>query len=88
MANVKQQVLNTSREINKLERDIELLCVGQVVTVTSNYNGQPYGRSRPSQKGKKGIITSVTARGDRVWFFVGGESLALSLDEVAFEGEE
>lgn len=85
--NMKQQILDISREINKLNRDLELLCVGQEITITSNYNGQPYGRSRPSQKWNKTTIEGVRALGDCVWFSIKSEDLSLSLDEVAFEGE-
>jgi hypothetical protein len=60
------------------------LC-GFKVRILSNYNGQPYGRSRKSLKGSIQIIDSVRLSGQDLahsYASLRGHSLCIGLDEI------
>lgn len=40
----------------RLEADINRALAGKSVEITSNFNDQPHGRSKPSLKGKRFIV--------------------------------
>jgi len=59
---------------------------GRMVKILSNYNGQPYGSSRPSMKGEVVAVTGVCPGSDlQLWLL--GYNCSISLDEVEFIDE-
>lgn len=65
----------------RLEEEANALLVGQKVRVLTDYNGQPYGSSKPSLKGHIFTVTSVLF-GYNVQISLEGQRLFLNLDEV------
>jgi hypothetical protein len=77
-------------ELKKLKLDAEILqlrgnalVVGRPVRILSDYNGQPYGRSKRSLKGETRTAERVVI--DPHWgvsLFLRGERLAIPANEV------
>lgn len=57
---------------------------GTFVEIRSDYNGQPYGRSRPSLRGKQCKIRSAFTDEDGLHIFIEGHRLSLHRDAVRF----
>lgn len=55
---------------------------GKTATITSDYNGQPHGSSRPSMKGKEMRIGSVHIDNDEVHVRPSGQRCYLPLSDV------
>jgi hypothetical protein len=52
-------LLEDMAAINAAYGRIKANLTGRTVRIVSDYNGQPYGRSRPSQRGRVAKIVSV-----------------------------
>lgn len=65
----------TDRRIRETRRMFHELIVGRKVRILSEYNGQPYGRSQPSQKGRVCMVKG-TSHGPQGW--------TLQLEEFAY----
>lgn len=64
---------------------IHRILVGKKAVVLSDYNGQPYGSSRPSMKGKEIEIRSISMDGialDRIDVLPEGHRCYLPLEEL------
>ena len=66
-----------------LEARLEALVVGRSVCIASDWNGQPWGRSRPSMRGQTMVVER--ARLDPHWgifLFLKGERCSIRAKEV------
>jgi hypothetical protein len=61
---------------------IDDLLIGKEATILSDYNGQPFGRSRPSMKGKRIVIADVAVSHTEIEVRPRGQRLYLPLAEV------
>jgi len=71
--------------IRVLKAEIDWLLKDQQVTIVSNYNGQPYGRSRKPLTGQTARIKSTYLSewmGPRVTVFIEGERVGLNMDAI------
>ena len=75
-------------EVQRIERELAQAYVGRTATIVSNYNGQDYGSSRPSKRGKTVEICRVHIDASGVYFFVRGERLSLREEELRFNNGE
>jgi len=81
------------RELKRLKLDADILklkadtlVIGRPVRILSDYNGQPYGKSRKSLKGTVMTVERVGTI-DPHWgvsLFLRGERVAIREDEVEF----
>ena len=67
-------------EILQLRADT--LVVGRPVRILSDYNGQPYGRSRRSLRGETRTAERVHVDSRGIWLFLREERVSISVDEV------
>lgn len=83
---MKAKLLEYSAQIKLIQIEAENLVIGKEVTITSNYNGQAYGHSKPSLKGTKFIIKSIYINsGCEVWLWDGNfEHVYIELSQVEF----
>lgn len=51
-ADIKRELLKINAEMDTLQLKLDTLVAGRKIRVLSNYNGQPYGRSRKSLHGQ------------------------------------
>ena len=72
--------LKLSAEIIKLQGDS--LVVGRPVRILSDYNGQPYGRSRRSLKGETKTAERVVVDSQGIYLFLRDERVSIPIDEV------
>jgi hypothetical protein len=73
--------LKLSAEILQLQADA--LMVGRSVRIQSEYNGQPYGRSKRTLRGETRIVERVNIHTYGGFsLFLQGERLAISANEV------
>lgn len=85
MKNSIQNYLKVSlKKIQEMERIGASLVIGRKVEIVSPFNGQPYGSSRKSQKGKIKIVTGLHLDSGGVYLQIEGERLCIRLDEVRF----
>lgn len=78
-------LLNANNRVKAILAETEKALVGQRVKIVSNYNGQPHGRSKPSQRGQEGEVECVHF--DPHWgpsLKLKDRDLYLGLDEVEF----
>lgn len=73
-------------EVQRIHAELSKRYVGKKATIVSDYNGQDYGSSRPSQRGKTVEVHSVFLDSHGVFFFVYGERQSLRADELEFSG--
>lgn len=86
-AHTMQFVKSRAEEISRIEFNIKSAIVGRVVRVMSNYNGQPYGRSRKSLKGLEAKVHSAIVEFGKVYIWLEGYDVdycALDIHEVLF----
>lgn len=90
------QVIDAFREAKSLEWSSSSVLRFRRVKITSDYNGQPYGRSKKSLKGNIAFIRSVTFDfcHDEPCLFLQDENgkmgpygLAISIKEIEFIDE-
>lgn len=60
---------------------------GKQFRVLSNYNGQPYGRSKKSMKGEIFTVESIGFDNEGAYIFPKDHRLAISISEVEFLAE-
>lgn len=79
----RSEVVTTALEqIEAARLRIRKELVGRRAIVTSEYNGQPHGRSRPSMKGRKFMIEDAHEDAGQISIVMPDELLYLGLDEV------
>jgi len=61
---------------------------GRRVRIVSDFNDQPYGRSRPSLKGKVTTISHVCVESSHSCFFLEGYLCSVRPNEVEFLEDE
>jgi hypothetical protein len=72
--------LKLNAEIIKLQGDS--LVVGRPVRILSDYNGQPYGRSRRSLRGETKTAERVVIDSQGIYLFLRDERVSIPVDEV------
>jgi hypothetical protein len=79
------------RELRRLKLDAEILqlkadalVAGSPVRILSDYNGQPYGRSKRSLRGEKMIVerVSIDPCQGHISLWLRGERLSIGEEEV------
>ena len=80
--NVINAYAQAERELEKLREEL----IGKEVRIISNYNGQPYGKTRKPLTGKvfkvKRVYHSTSTSGTCISIQIEGHLLHLNLDEV------
>jgi hypothetical protein len=82
--NLKEELAKLVKEQADLTFRATALVIGRPVRILSDYNGQPYGRSRKSMKGREMTVERVGSI-DPHWgisLFLRGERLAVWDKEV------
>lgn len=78
-------------DLNSINMQIGCLLVGRRCIIQSEFNGQPFGRSRKSMRGKmvtiRSAIVDFTSIKPRIVIFVDEELVGLELDEVVIVEE-
>lgn len=69
-------------KIAKINQDAKELIQGREMKILSDYNGQPYGSSKPSLKGKIFRVESVSIEGDGCQLLPKGMYVYLPIEEV------
>jgi hypothetical protein len=80
---IKRELLSVFSEVKALQLKVDALVVGRPVRIMSDYNGQPYGRTRRSLRGE--TRTAERVHIDPHWgfsLFLRGERLSIKVDEV------
>ena len=78
--NVYQAAVRIEGIISKVNKNY----VGKRFRVLSNYNGQPYGRSKKSMKGDILVVESIGFNDEKAYIFPKGHRLSLGINEVEF----
>lgn len=76
------KVLNANAGL--LEATAAALAVGRFVTVQSDYNGQDYGRSRRSLKGRTFQVMALSFDKEKVMLTLQGYRVPIAMEEVAW----
>jgi hypothetical protein len=82
--NLKEELSKLLKDQVDLHQKANALVVGRPVRILSEYNGQPYGRSRRSMKGREMTVESVASI-DPHWginLFLRGERVSIREKEV------
>lgn len=61
---VRMAAEGLAEEMARLDRNINDMLAGRRVRITSDYNGQPYGSSRPSLRGKEYCVRAAFFSGE------------------------
>lgn len=80
---MKQRMLAAKQKAFEMELELNTLVSGRPVKILSDWNGQPYGRSRRSMKGRE--MTVERAHVDAHWgvyLFLRGERVSIRAEEV------
>jgi hypothetical protein len=83
MKDIKVELARLRQGVKTLSQMADLLVMDKQVRILSDYNGQPYGRSRCSLRGQ--IMTVERAHIDPHWgvfLFLRGERVLIREDEV------
>lgn len=85
----QERANDIGRQMSKLEDEVCQLLMGKKARIISNYNGQPYGRSKKSMNGQvrtiEGVIYSRRVMNDKrsaISVLLEGTRLYICLDEV------
>ncbi len=81
---IKKEIVRLGKERKRISCEIDRLVKGRTVRVTCGYNGQEFGRSRPSQEGKVTTVTGGSSDGDFTWLSLLGERVSIHLKGVEF----
>ena|SRR5271157_1663306 len=82
--NLKDKLAELIQDQQNLQLKASALVIGRPVRILSDYNGQPYGRSRKSMKGREMTVERVGSI-DPHWgisLFLRGERVAIWEKEV------
>jgi len=82
---VAKKLQKKAQLIKNLEKSAYSVAVGKIIKITSGYNGQMYGNSKPSLKGKEFEVTGVSIDGSGVWLWLKGHDVGVHLNEVEFK---
>jgi len=89
MCDERTEAIEMGEQIQAAQDNLNALLSGLSVTILSNFNGQPFGRSRPSLKGKTYTVSHAFYDDFHgVCVFVRGERWSIPLREVSINGEE
>jgi len=69
-ANLKAALAKHVRHVQSINDDANRALKGVRVRIVSDYNGQPYGRSKPSLKGTICTVDSVSIDDNRAHIFL------------------
>ncbi|KKK88912.1 hypothetical protein LCGC14_2738380 [marine sediment metagenome] len=62
----------------------QAMMIGKQVKILSDFNGQPYGRSKKSLKGKTFFVISVEIDRFQIWLFLKDMRCGIDSKEVEF----
>lgn len=80
---LKATILELKRKASALEAEANTLCAGKHARITSNYNGQAFGRSKKALTEKVFPLSGVSfSSSSGVNFWLEGLPLALDPDEI------
>jgi hypothetical protein len=84
MSDLAHRVMNSHRSIQTTHRGCCAELIGKRARIITDWNGQPYGRSKRSQAGKEAIITAVEMdpAHDEPSVLLKGHGLYIALSEV------
>lgn len=77
----------TASSIGDIVNDLGSYLVGRRVKIVSNFNGQPFGSSRPKLTGREFEIAYISIGGAKhaeVYIFLKGERLSVRPNEIEF----
>lgn len=84
---IAEELRDANQAIRNIQEEARCRVVGKQVRIVSNFNGQPYGRSRRSLKGTIQTVNSLLLDGHHIWLFLedGGRCwVGIGLKEVEF----
>jgi hypothetical protein len=81
---LKAELLKAMQQVMEINQDAQEAIIGKKVRITSNYNGQPYGRSRPSLRGKIFTVSGVEIGARCTFLWLKDQRLSIDLDDVEF----
>jgi hypothetical protein len=84
MSDILQRVMNSHRSIQTTYGGVRAELIGKRARIISDWNGQPYGRSKPSQEGKEAKIVQVEMdpSDDEPSVLLEGYNLYIALGEI------
>lgn len=80
LLNLINRFRENKEEKNKLNKELKDLFHGRKIKITKKeYNGQPYGTSKPSLYGKIFILhwQNISFHNDKIYFFLSGHNAPL-----------
>lgn len=87
-----EKLRNQLQDLNQVAISLEdkagKLAKGKWVEVTSDFNGQPFGRSKKSLRGKQFQVRTVILDRHGVTLWIGKELLACRITDVRFMDTE
>lgn len=83
---IKARCENLTQRVNRSRESLKELLVGRTVKITGPYRDQPFGKSKPLQRGKLAIVHDVwiNAHGDGVFMMIGDYRMSISIEDVEF----
>jgi len=81
---IQRECKTASFKISRTQEYLSMMMVGRKVKILSDFNGQPYGTSKKSLKGKILTVKMVTANYADVQVLLEGEKLFIPVEEVEF----
>ncbi len=85
--NISEKMRYALCDINEIIGGVSAQVAGKEVTILSNFNGQPHGRSRKSLKGSVQKVKRATYDGGSLWLWLEDDGqcwCAIGVDEVEF----
>ena len=79
---IKHELRRIKLDAEILQLKADSLVIGRPVRILSDYNGQPYGRSRRSLRGETRTAERVHVDSRGIWLFLREERVSISVDEV------
>jgi len=73
---------DAKRSQDELSQRLRCAMHGRMVTVLSNFNGQPWGHSRPPLSGKQREVTNTLVDGGRLFVLLNGTLAYCPVEEV------
>ncbi len=82
---IKDKLFDYCKQIKNIETLVRKDVIDKEVKIISNYNGQPYGSSKPSLKGKVFKIKDIIIDDKQIYFHNGNiDHCYISIHEVEF----
>jgi hypothetical protein len=79
---IKRELKRLKLEAEILQLKADSLVIGRPVRILSDYNGQPYGRSRRSLRGETRTAERVHIDPHGIYLFLREERVSIPVDEV------